>query len=555
MAGKQDRREADLAFVNGHVITVNGRNEIAEAVAVEGNRIARVGSNESIKELVTDSTRVVDLAGRALTPGFVENHMHIPNAAENRKWVDCSPEAVSSIAEIVAAVAKRAGELPPGNWVMGWGFDHHRLKERRYPTRRDLDPVSPDHPVALRQRESMSWTANTAALRRMGIQDDTPDPVGGPMLRDSTGAPLGPMWDNCRMVYIFPAIPKPTLEELVQGYEWVCQYLNRLGITSADEAAIRAARELQAWQLLRERGRLSARIYLNLYPVYGTGWDKNSTAYSIFHSGLYTGFGDDWLRLGPVVIGIDGGVQGQTAALFEPYSNDASGTYRGSFRVSAEMADEFCLEAHRAGFQIAAIPHGDRAISITLDALEKAMRAYPRPDSRHRLEHAYLWNAELIDRAARLKIVYNGQPPILEVLGERCTIEAWGEKRARYAFPFRSLLSRGVVCSGGSDMPIVTSDPMLGIDCLVNRRLDPRAGGPVLNPDERLSVLEAIRVYTYNGAYAHFEEQSKGSIEEGKLADLAVLSRDILAVPTEEIREIKVDMTVVDGKVVHEAAS
>jgi len=149
-------------------------------------------------------------------------------------------------------------------------------------------------------------------------------------------------------------------------------------------------------------------------------------------------------------------------------------------------------------------------------------------------------------------VVYNGQQPILEVLGERCTIEAWGEKRAQYAFPFRSLLSRGVVCSGGSDMPIVTSDPLLGIDCLVNRRLEPRPGGPVLNPNERLSVLDAVRVYTHNGAYAHFEEQSKGSIEEGKLADLAVLSKNILAVPTEEIRGLSVDMTVVDGKVVHE---
>ena len=192
MAGKQGWRDADLAFVNGRVITVNGRDEIFEAVAVAGNRIARVGSNESIRELVGNSTRMVDLAGRALTPGFVENHMHIPNAAENRKWVDCSPEAVSSIAEIVAAVAKRVGESPPGNWVLGWGFDHHRLKERRYPTRHDLDPVSPNHPVALRQRESMSWTANTAALRRMGIQDDTPDPPGGPMRRDSIRCPARP---------------------------------------------------------------------------------------------------------------------------------------------------------------------------------------------------------------------------------------------------------------------------------------------------------------------------------------------------------------------------
>jgi predicted amidohydrolase YtcJ len=552
MASTTGWRDADLAFINGRVITVNPRDEVAEAVAVAGNRIARVGTTQAVCELVGNATRVVDLHGRALTPGFVENHMHIPNAAENRHWVDCSPEAVGSIGELAQAIGRRVAETPPGEWILGWGFDHHRLAERRYPTRHDLDPVSPNNPVALRQRESMSWTANTAALRRMGIQDDTPDPPGGPMLRDEHGAPLGPMWDNCRVVFIFPALPKVSVEQLVDGYRYVGEYLNRLGVTSADEAAIRHADELQAWQCLRDSGQQTVRLYLNIYPLYGSSWEVDTAAYQIFRSGLRTGFGDDWLRLGPAVIGIDGGVQGQTAALYEPYSNDPTGQFRGSFRVSAEMAAEFCLEAHKAGYQIAAIPHGDHAVNVTLDAIEQAMRQHPRPDPRHRLEHAYLWNAEAIEKAARLEIVHNAQPPILEVLSEACTVEAWGEERAQFAFPFRSLLERGVVCSGGSDMPIVTSDPLLGIDCLVNRRLDPRPGGRVLNPAERLSVMQAIRVYTYNGAYAHFEERSKGSIEEGKLADLAVLSRDILEVPTEELRTLGVDMTVVDGRVVHE---
>jgi predicted amidohydrolase YtcJ len=546
---------ADLVFINGRVITVDSRDTIAEAVAVRGDRIMRVGSNESVRELQGNATRTIDLAGRALTPGFVENHMHVPHTAQNRTWVDCSPAAVSSIAELTAAIAERARITPAGEWVMGWGFDHHRLAERRYPTRRDLDPVTPNHPVALMQRESMSWSANTLGLRRMGIQDSTPDPPGGPMLRDESGSPLGPMWDNCRVVFVFPSIPKPTVEQSVGGYRWVCQFLNSLGITSADEAAIREPEELQAWQILRDRGDLSVRMYLNIYPVYGTGWDTDNVSYQIFRSGVRTGFGDDWLRLGPAVIGVDGGVQGQTAALYEPYTNDPGGSFRGSFRASPEMVDEFCLEAHKAGYQIAAIPHGDHAINVTLDAIEKAMRRHPRPDPRHRLEHAYLWNAEAIDKAARLNIIYNAQPPILEVLGEACTIDAWGEQRARYAFPIRSLLERGVLSSGGSDMPIVTSDPMLGIDCLVNRRLDPRPGGRVLNPAERLSVLEAIRVYTYNGAYAHFEERSKGSIEEGKLADLAVLSRDILTTPAEEIREITAEMTVVGGRVVYESTA
>jgi predicted amidohydrolase YtcJ len=544
---------ADVIFINGRVITVNRTDAIAEAVAVRGERIVAVGSNETIKTRVGPTTRVIDLEGRALVPGLFENHIHIPHAAENRGRVDCSPAKVRSIAELAAAIGERAKATPPGEWVLGWGFDHHRLAERRYPTRRDLDPVSPNNPVAIVQREAMSWTANTLGLRRMGVQDDTPDPAGGPMLRDESGAPLGPMWDNCRAVFIFPNIPKPSLDETVEGYKWVCEYLNRLGITSADEAAIHAPYELEAWQILRDRGDLSVRIYLNMYAVHGSGWDPGKVGYQIFKSGLRTGFGDDWLRVGPAVIGIDGGVQGQTAALYEPYSNDPTGTFRGSFRTEPAMIEEFCMEAQKHGWQIAAIPHGDKGINVTLDAIEKAMKAFPRADPRHRLEHAYLWDAQAIEKAGRLGIVYNAQPPILEVLGEACTIEPWGEERAQFAFPVKSLLDHGVLSSGGSDMPIVTSDPMLGIDCLVNRRLDPGPGGRVLNPAERLSVLEAIRVYTFNSAYAHFEEGSKGSIEEGKLADLAVLSTDILSIPTESIRDITVDMTLVGGRFVHGA--
>ena len=546
------RRDADLAFVNGRVITVNRQDDVAEAAAIVGNRIVRVGSDESIKALVGNGTRVVDLAGRALTPGFVENHMHITNAAEDRKWINCSPEVASSIDEIAAAVKKRVDETPAGELVVGWGFDHHRLRERRYPTRRDLDPVSPNHPVLLRQRESMSWTANTAGVAPHGHPGRHPGPSrradAAGRTGSAPGAHVGQLPGGVHLPGDSTADPGRTggrlrvgmrVPEPARGHQ--CgrgSHPQRGGVPRLAASA-------------RPRGSHRPRLPQHLsglrHPV-----GRGDRGLPIFRSGMRTGFGDDWLRLGPAVIGIDGGVQGQTAALFEPYSNDPEGTFRGSFRVSREMADEFCLEAHKAGFQIAAIPHGDHGITVTLDAIEKAMRAYPRPDPRHRLEHAYLWNAELLDRAARLNVIYNAQPPILEVLGEACTLEPWGEQRSRYAFPVKSLLDRGVLSSGGSDMPIVTANPMVGIDCLVNRRLDPSPGGTVLNPDERLTVMEALRVYTYNGAYAHFEETAKGSVEEGKLADLAVLSRDILTAPVEEIRHITVDMTVVDGKVVHE---
>ena len=503
--------DADLAFVNGRVLTVNQRDDIVEAVAVVGNRIARVGSNESIKALVGNGTRVVDLAGRALTPGFVENHMHIINAVEDRKWIDVTPEVASSMDDIAAAVKKRVDETPAGELIVGWGFDHHRLRERRYPTRRDLDSVSPNHPVLLRQRESMSWTANTAALRLMGIQDDTPDPPGGPMLRDDQGAPLGPMWDNCRVVYIFPTITPPTLEELVDGYEWACQYLNGLGVTSVDEASIRNEAESHAWQLLRARGGLTARIYLNIYPVYGTQWDVETAAYKIFRSGMRTGFGDDWLRLGPAVIGIDGGVQGQTAALFEPYSNDPQGDVSRQFpRAPRKWRTS---SASRPTRRASRSPPSPTATTASPSPWMPSKRPCAPTLARIR---AIAWSTPTCGTPScstgppAWACIYNAQPPILEVLGEACTIEPWGEQRSQYAFPVKSLLNRGVLSSGGSDMPIVTANPMVGIDCLVNRRLDPSPGGRVLNPDERLTVMEALRVYTYNGAYAHFEETGEG---------------------------------------------
>ena len=466
-------RDADLAFINGRVLTVNRGDDVAEAVAVAGNRIVRVGSNESVQALVGNETRVVNLAGRALTPGFVENHMHIINAVEDRKWIDVTPEVASSIDAIAAAVKERVDQTPAGELIVGWGFDHHRLRERRYPTRRDLDPVSPDHPVLLRQRESMSWTANTAALRRMGIET-TPrtlpaDPCSG-TIRGRRSGPCGTTAGWCTS---FP----PSRRRRWKSWRRATGGRAGTSTASASPAWTRppsaTSRSPTRGSSCASRGGLTARIYLNIYPVYGTQWDVETAAYSIFRSGMRTGFGDDWVRLGPAVIGIDGGVQGQTAALFEPYSNDPEGKFRGSFRCTQEMADEFCLEAHKAGFQIAAIPHGDHGITVTLDAIEKAQRAHPRPDPRHRLEHAYLWNAELLDRAAGLGVVYNAQPPILEVLGEACTLEPWGEERSRYAFPMKSLLDRGVISSGGSDMPIVTANPMVGVDCLVNRRLDP----------------------------------------------------------------------------------
>ena len=544
---------ADLVLTGGKVITVNPQDEIVEAIAIKGNRIAAVGYRVEIESFVGPQTRVYDLQGRCAMPGFIDNHIHLVNSAD-RWWLDLRPEVVSSIEEIKALVAERAKETPRGEWILGARYYPERLVEGRHPTRHDLDSLSPHHPVGLRHRSSMAWTFNTLGLRRIGVQDDTPDPVGGPMQRDEQGIPLGPMFDNTRITFIFPNIPQANEDDRVEGYRWICGELNRHGITSAYEASIRYREEVAAWRRLREQGALTLRVNLGPYPLYGEDWDVDSAATKMFEAGLYSGFGDEWIRMGSLTYGVDGDPMGPHSALFEPYSNDPKGQYRGSFRVTPEAADAFSLTAHKNGWQISAVCFGDHGITVAVDAIEKAQKAFPRRDPRHRLEHAHTWNESLLRRCGELGIVWNFQPPLTAALGKWHTLEAWGP-RSRYGFPVKSALEHGMVVSGGSDWPVTDFNPLIGIDDLVTRRLDPPEDGDVLAPEEAVSVLDAIRIYTYNGAYTVFEEKIKGSLEVGKLADIVVLSEDILSVPVDRIRELRAVLTVLDGQVVYDAAS
>ena len=541
---------ADLALVGGKVITVNPQDDVVEAVAIKGDRIAAVGSRAEIEPFIGPQTSVYDLRGRSAIPGLIDNHIHMINGGE-RSWLDLRSEVVSSIEEIKGLVAQRVKETPPGEWVLGARYHPERLEEGRHPTRHDLDSVSPDHPVGLKHRSAMAWTFNTMGLRRIGVQDDTPDPPGGPMQRDEQGIPLGPMFDNTRIVFIGPNIPATTEDDLLDGYRWLCGELNRHGITSAFEASLRNREELSAWRRLREEGGLTLRVNLGPYPIYGEDWDPEGAATNMFEAGLYTGLGDEWIKIGSLTYGVDGDPMGPHSALFEPYSNDPKGEYRGSFRVTPEMAEAFSLTAHKNGWQISAVCFGDHGLTVAVDAIEKAQKAVPRKDPRHRLEHAHTWNESLLRRCGELGIVWNLQPALMAALGRQHTLEAWGP-RSRYGFPVKSALEHGVVVSGGSDWPVDDFNPFHGIDALVTRRLEPLEDGDLLAPEEAVSVLDAIRIYTYNGAYTVFEENMKGSLEVGKLADVAILSEDILSVPVDRIRDLTVVLTILDGKVVYE---
>lgn len=538
----------DLVLLGGTIRTFDPRDTVANALAVKNGRILAVGSVDGIQPLVGSGTDVIQLEGACVVPGFTENHMHVREASIHADWLDLTPSRVSSMEDIVAIVKEAAKATPSGEWILGWGFNHDRLRERRYPTRHDLDRATTTHPLALKQVESMSWTANTQGLRRMGIGPKTPDPPGGWMLRDEHGEPLGPMWDNCRTKYVFPALPQPSSGQLVDLVGRTLKGLNRVGVTAVDDAGVISSEQIEAYQRLRREGLLTARINMNLYVAYGDNWDDSTAAHAVFTSGLSTGFGDDYLRIGPAVIGVDGGTGNKRALLYEPYLD--SGDDYGSLRVSPEFLREFCVEAQRRGYQIGAVAHGDRAIDLTLDAFEEATATYPRPNTRHRLEHAYLWNPDSYERAARLEVVLSSQPAVLSLLDRTNTLDAWGPERSRSGFPYRSALNYGLVASGGSDCPLVSPDPLLGIYELVYRRICQEDGSPSLAPEQALSLREAIRVYTWGGAYGMLAEDRWGSLEPGKYADFVILDRDPVRAKT-ALLDCQVLATYLEGRPVY----
>jgi predicted amidohydrolase YtcJ len=543
--------EADAIFTGGRVHLVDAEDRVVGALAIRGGRILAAGEMAAVERHRGRRTLVVQLAGRSLVPGFIDNHIHLSNATQ-RAWLDVTFPGCTSIQAIVAAIAERAASTPPGQWVLARGFDAARLRERRFPNRHDLDAATVRHPVGISNREGMAWTFNTPGLRRLGVTDDTPDPPGGPLARDDRGRPLGPMWDNARTVFVNPSLPAPGLQDLAAAYAELARDLNAHGVTTAYEAAYRRAVDAAAWRHLQAAAPPTLRVVLGPYPLHGDRWDEAGVAGSIAGSGLGTGFGGPWLRLGALQLGVDGGILGRTAALDAPYSDDPDGTWQGSFRASTATLTAAVARALETGWQAGLICHGDAGIGRALDAvggaLEAVAGALPSAgtDHRTRLEHAYLWNPQLMDRAAELGIVWNTQPAMLTVAGRAGTIGPWGD-RARWAFPFRSMHERGVLLSSGSDWGVGPLDPIAALEALVTHRLGPADGHEALNADETLSIPVALRALTLGSARAGFLESELGSLEPGKRADLAILDRDLTSLAPTDVADIGVDETWVGG--------
>jgi len=517
---------ADLVLINGNIITMNSKQPRAQAVAIREEKFVAIGDSQQILSYVGKDTEKIDLKGKTIVPGFVDSHVH--GAALGRGLSQINLRGIKSIEDIKQKVKQWAKRTSKGEWIIGHGWDQDKLAEHRYPSRFDLDQAAPNHSVFLIRVCGHLGVVNSEAMRLAEIIKETRPPNGGYIDKDpKTGEPNGILRENA-LNLILDVLPESSQETLAKNCLLACQKMVKEGLTTA-HWVISSAREMRALHQLNKQDMLPLRIYL-LIPI--------ECLDHLIELGLTTGFGDDKIKVGSVKILTDGSLGARTAALKQPYSDAPDA--KGMLLYSQKQLEEFVEKAQKADLQLAIHAIGDKTIEVVLQILEKALGKTQKGKHRHRLEHVSVLNPRLIKKMKEISVVASVQPHF--IVSDVWIIERLGKTRARWTYAFKSLLREGIVAIGGSDAPVEPVSPILGIYAAVARKMF---------PEEKLSMDEALRLYTINAAYGSFEEGFKGSIEKGKFADLVVLSHDPYKIASEKIREIKVERTIVGGKTVY----
>ena len=534
-----------MLLTNGRVYTQDANRPTARAVALAGSRILAVG--DDLSHLAGPGVAVHDLAGRTLLPGFIDAHIHFVGWALQRRWVDLAGTA--SAAQALEIIAAKAGQTAPGRWLRGGGWDANIWPEG-LPTRQMLDQVAPLHPAALDSKDWHSLWVNSAALARAGISAGTPDPSNGVIERDAqTGEPTGILRENA-IELVDKVIEQPGLNESCEATREAMRLAWANGLTGIHEANDTAeALAFRTYQALLRAGELGLRVNQAI---------PRGRRQAAVDLGLQSGFGNEWLRIGSVKFFADGALGSQTAWMLEPYRGRPD--WRGVCTLDPEEFTEEALACSAAGLSVMVHAIGDRANREVLNALQvvraaeserqaghaQSLRSWPR--LRHRVEHVQIIHPDDAPRLAQLDLIASMQP--IHATSDMLNADrVWGEPRVRGAYAWRSLLAGGVALAFGSDAPIEAPDVLAGIHAAVTRRRADGAPGPGgWQPQECISVAEAVRAYTLGAAFASGEEAIKGSITPGKLADLVLLDRDIFTCAPAKILQTRVLATLVDGK-------
>jgi predicted amidohydrolase YtcJ len=534
VAEAAERAPADLVLRGGRIWAGKGLPP-ATALAARGGRVLAIGGDAEVSALAGSATRVVELGGRLAVPGFNDAHVHFLSGGFGLLSVDLRD--AKDEAEMARRIGAHASTLPKGAWVLEGNWDHEAWPSRALPTRASIDPVTRDHPVLVQRLDGHMSLANSVALRLAGVTRDTKDPVGGTIVRDAAGEPTGILKDNAADL-VARVIPEPGREMNLRAARAALREAARFGVTSIqDNSAVDA---LPTYQALRAAGELTARMYV---------WRYAASLAAMKQVGVRTGVGDEWIRLGAVKILSDGSMGSATAAFFEPYADDPK--TRGLLLYPEGELERLILEADEAGFQLAVHAIGDRANALVLDAFEKAARAHGARDRRFRIEHAQVVRRQDLARYKALGVIASIQPSHC-IDDMRWAERRIGRARARDSYNFRSFVDAGIPVAFGTDWFVEPLDPRLGLYAAVTREFP--EGGPPGGwfPEEKIPLEDALDLYTRGSAYAEFAEGEKGTLEVGKLADVAVFARDLFAVPPRSILDTPVDLTVVGGRVVYE---
>ncbi len=545
---------ADVVYYNAKVITMWEGRPLAEALAVRGNRFLAVGSNQEVLKRADFHTRRVDLGGRTVVPGLIDSHTHPTGAALSEQ--EGPVPVMNTIADVQDYIRRQAARLPPDRLIFVPKVYATRLRERRYPNRYELDEAAADRPVVA--DNGYASVLNSFLLRRMNITRDTPQPPNGKIIKDARGEPTGLILGAPDLLGPLRRTRGRTHRDLLWAIESMQRKYNEAGITSTIDRG-QGPEGFRAYQELRQAGKLTVRTYVT-FLISGQGTPQQVRE-EILRIPFVTGWGDEWLRVGSIKTIVDGGILIGTAFLREPYGPNTQvygyedPDYRGVLYLPKENLFEMARVANQLGWQMTAHTAGGGATDLLLDAYEAADREKPIRPRRFTVSHGNFPNREARARALRMGVLFDCQPAWHHFDGPALK-HVFGPARMKDFIPLRSLLDEGVMVAGGSDHMIRFDSreainpyhPFFGMWMAVTRRT---ADGSVLNPEQRIRREEALRLWTLNAAYLSFEENIKGSIEPGKLADFVVISKDFLTCPEDEIKDIEALLTVVDGREVY----
>lgn len=558
-AARGETLAPDAVYYNGKIVTVNQELDVVEAVAIREGWFVAVGSSEDVRALASEQTRLVDLRGKTVLPGFYDNHIHLGPDRSLQPWeggfLPAVPEwcrGVDTMEKLMDALRKQVAVTPKGDWIRG-ALTRPDWPNHKIPTRWQLDEVAPDHPVLL-TRGPHTFILSSRALARAQIDETTPDPDGGWIIRDENGVPTGRVLESARRLVTRVLPPRPPTDEAtgLANMRETLRQLTSLGITSVNIAGIRPD-GIRGVQRLYERWGEElprATMQIRLSPGHDSYDDADegirSSLAELEGLGFVTGFGNNRLKLGAVKMSIDGGLSAPIFWSLEPYEEKPD--LFGAIRIPANIFHPVAERAHRLGWQLGIHTMGDGAVKMVVDELEKILKEHPRENHRHYLHHvAVKPPEETLRKMAQLGILVSSQPSFTVGLGAYAA-EALTPERERTQNPAKSLIDHGVRMSFGSDS--APYGPLITLWTAVTRK---GYLGNVYGPEEAVSVVEAIRLHTYEPAYMTFDENVKGSIEVGKLADMVVLGEDILSVDPDRIRRIPVEITIIGGKEVYRA--